>query len=212
MAEEHHLIGDPEELAALYVAGAMAQEESREFEKHLEAGCRRCAAVVKRFDCVVDELAPNIESVASGDRVRDLLMARIEKIREEDSPQEVSNPQVWKSWPADECAADLFVRRAPDRIWESTGIEGIEVQRLFNDSRENRMTALVRMAPGTSYPAHVHNGPEECYVLQGDLRVDDQVLCAGDYERRAPTSRHGIQSTKDGCLLLIVSSLSDEFI
>ena len=74
------------------------------------------------------------------------------------------------------------------------------------------MTMLVRMEAGSSYPQHIHDGPEECYVLQGDLRVGDEVLGRGDYQRAAPGSRHGIQSTENGCLLFIVSSLTDEII
>jgi anti-sigma factor ChrR (cupin superfamily) len=78
------------------------------------------------------------------------------------------------------------------------------------DSARDRMTCLVRMAAGTAYPRHIHAGPEECLVLEGELRVGDEMLRAGDYQRAAPGSHHPVQSTDRGCLLLIVSSLSDE--
>ena len=68
------------------------------------------------------------------------------------------------------------------------------------------------MAPGSSYPCHVHNGPEQCLVLEGDLLVEDDLLGPGDYQWAEVGSRHGIQSTKQGCLLLITSSMTDEFI
>jgi len=76
-----------------------------------------------------------------------------------------------------------------------------------------RDAMLVRMAPGTSYPRHVHAGPEECFVLEGDLAVGDGLrLVAGDYQRMESGSRHPDQSTEGGCLLLLISSLNDELV
>jgi quercetin dioxygenase-like cupin family protein len=69
---------------------------------------------------------------------------------------------------------------------------------------------LVRMAPGTSFPAHVHNGPEECFVLQGDLTIGPATMATGDYQYAPPGSSHPVQSTRGGCVLLLTSSLSDE--
>jgi anti-sigma factor ChrR (cupin superfamily) len=77
------------------------------------------------------------------------------------------------------------------------------------DAAADRFTALVRMAPGANYPAHRHGGPEECFVLEGDLRHEERVMRAGDYEWVAAGSHHGPQTTAEGCLVLIHSSLSD---
>jgi anti-sigma factor ChrR (cupin superfamily) len=68
------------------------------------------------------------------------------------------------------------------------------------------------MDAGSSYPRHVHNGAEECLVLEGDIRMGDAVLHAGDYQYAPPDTLHGVQSTEKGCLLLITSSLSDELV
>ena len=83
---------------------------------------------------------------------------------------------------------------------------------LFVDRERDYVTMLVRMAPGTSYPCHRHGGAEECYVLQGDLHVAGQVLHSGDHQRADDASEHGVQSTEEGCLLLIVSSQHDELL
>jgi anti-sigma factor ChrR (cupin superfamily) len=58
----------------------------------------------------------------------------------------------------------------------------------------------------------VHGGPEECYVLEGDLRVDDKTMGQGDYQFAPEGCEHSVQSTEGGCLLLISSSLSDRTI
>ncbi|HVQ34801.1 MAG TPA: cupin domain-containing protein [Candidatus Bathyarchaeia archaeon] len=99
--------------------------------------------------------------------------------------------------------------RAGEEPWRSTGVPGIEMRTLHVDRANNRATILARMAPGATYPAHVHGGPEECFVLEGDLWEGDRRMSAGDYERAPEGSRHEVQSTRGGCLLLLVSSLSD---
>jgi anti-sigma factor ChrR (cupin superfamily) len=101
------------------------------------------------------------------------------------------------------------LRRAEDAGWEDTAVPGVRLRVLSTDPAADRFTALIRMAPGTAYPAHRHAGPEECFVLEGDLRHESQVMRAGDYEWLPGGSDHGAQTTVDGCLLLIHSSLSD---
>jgi anti-sigma factor ChrR (cupin superfamily) len=122
------------------------------------------------------------------------------------------NPQVWRQWTPDRENRDLLIIRGDDGAWEETGVAGVRVRRLLVDPARNQFTALVRMDAGTSYPRHVHNGPEECLVLEGDIRMGDAVLHAGDYQYAPPDTLHGEQSTENGCLLLISSSLSDELV
>ena len=71
---------------------------------------------------------------------------------------------------------------------------------------------LVRMAPGASYLPHRHHDTEECFVLDGDLRLHDSVLHTGDYQRAEAGSVHGVQRTEGGCTLLIISSTQDELL
>jgi quercetin dioxygenase-like cupin family protein len=77
--------------------------------------------------------------------------------------------------------------------------------RLLNLDTERRVfTALVRMEPGSTYPEHDHDGPEECLVIEGELFVGDELLLkSGDYQYNPPGTRHAVQSTKTGCVILI---------
>jgi quercetin dioxygenase-like cupin family protein len=122
------------------------------------------------------------------------------------------NSQLWKRWPAGP-VAESWVLAAQDGSFEATDIEGIAVRRLFVDEEGDRVTMLVRMAPGTVYPAHRHGGAEECYVLAGDLAIGDELaLRSGDYQRMDAGSVHAVQATRGGCLLLIASSRHDELL
>jgi anti-sigma factor ChrR (cupin superfamily) len=123
--------------------------------------------------------------------------------------------QVWKSWTSTSSRsplADFTFVHSSAGDWQATAIDGIEARQLFVDPQQDRATFLVRMAPGAAYPAHVHAGPEECFVLEGDLEVGGLRMQAGDYQRAEPGSTHCVQSTEKGCLLLLVSSLRDELV
>jgi anti-sigma factor ChrR (cupin superfamily) len=86
--------------------------------------------------------------------------------------------------------------------------------RLFVDPVTTTITFLVRVAAGAVYPAHIHRGSEQLYVLDGDIVFDDHTLTTGDYEVRSPDSRHSSATTAPGedCLLLVISSGRDEFL
>lgn len=190
--------------AEAFVAGTLNEERHAAFATHL-GDCPLCRPEVDELEAVVAGLALAVPEAEPSDA----LWERVQT--------EVANEvQTWRGWAADDPTAGpmgLFLARGNERAWEPTGVVGIEAQRLFLDPAADRVTMLVRMAPGTSYPAHVHGGPEECYVLEGDLSVGDELeMRAGDYQRAEAGSTHPVQSTRGGCLLLLTSSLRDELV
>jgi anti-sigma factor ChrR (cupin superfamily) len=200
----------PAELAALHVSGAMTDEDRALFDRWLMEGRADLAAEVAGLRAAGEALAalvpPVIPPPALRDRVLELAAASPPH-RSSPAPE----PQVWRGWADDSAAASLFTLRADQGAWTETGVHGVQVRRLFVDRPNNRMTAMFRMAAGTSYPQHVHDGPEECYVLQGDLHVGEElVMRAGDYQRAESRSRHGRQWTEGGCTLLVSCALTDE--
>jgi len=192
--------GDSRERADLYASGAMTPEERRDFEARLAAGETDLLAEWAAVQKLIPELARLASPMAPDPATR------AEVLRRADS----SGPQVWRQWSTTNEFESLFTLRKDAGDWEPTGEPGVEVRRLFVDRPNNRMTAMFRMAPGSSYPSHTHDSAEECYVLAGDLHVADLVMTAGDYQRAPRGSEHGVQRTEGGCLLLVSSSLSDE--
>jgi anti-sigma factor ChrR (cupin superfamily) len=199
---------DAADLAAQYAAGAMTAEERSAFEALLASGHEQLLAEVRKLDEAVVALG-SASPVQPSAHVKESLLRQID-VQQREAARQSPRQQVWRRWSSDDVQA-LFTLRAGEGAWENTGVDGVQVRRLFVDKPNNRMTAMFRMAPGTSYPQHVHDGPEECYVLDGDLHVgDDLVMRAGDYQRATPGSHHDVQWTEGGCLLLVTSSLSDE--
>lgn len=202
---------DPAELAALYLSGAMSDPEREVFEQRLARGDEACARELDRLQDAAEALLQNVEPVAPPTAVRERLMRLIAP--QPTPPREHKGEQIWRDWDSEDASEPLFTLRADQGDWEETGVAGVQVRRLFVDRPANRMTAMFRMAAGADYPEHVHDGPEECYVLDGDLHVGDELIMRrGDYQRAMPGSEHGRQWTQDGCLLLVTCALTDEMV
>jgi anti-sigma factor ChrR (cupin superfamily) len=142
------------------------------------------------------------------------VLQRVRKGEPRAEPERARTTQIWKTWSSDARGAtpDFTFLAADTGGFEPTAVAGIEARKLFVDQENDRVTMLVRMQPGTAYPEHIHADIEECFVLSGDLSVGEQRMLAGDYQRAETGSRHAVQSTERGCLLLLVSSLSDELV
>jgi anti-sigma factor ChrR (cupin superfamily) len=180
-------LGEAErELVELYAVGGLDGEQSAALENHLR-GCPTCRREVDSLRAAADELVfapPAAEPPA--DLRRRLLRNLVPR------------------------GANLL--RSGEGSWTATGVEGVDLRLLFADEANDRQTILLRMAPGSTFPVHIHRGAEECLVLEGDVRDGDLEMTAGDYVRFEAGTQHGPLYTRAGNLLLIVSSLHDEIV
>jgi len=213
---EGHPIEESLELAALHTAGALPPEEARAFEEHA-LSCASCAAELAALRETAARLAmaaaKDAPEPAAGlkERVLDRIAAQGSAAPERTTASD-PDTQVWKRWSGEpgEGSEGFHILRAGEGPWEPTARPGVHVKPLSVDPARRYVTMLVRMDPGSSYPGHLHAGVEECFVLEGELRVGEEVLRRGDYQRAEEGSEHGVQWTEKGCLLLIVSSQDDE--
>jgi anti-sigma factor ChrR (cupin superfamily) len=97
----------------------------------------------------------------------------------------------------------------PEPRWEEVAV-GISCKLLSTDVEMDRVSMLVRLLRGASYPPHRHASVEELYLLEGELWIDDRKLCPGDYNRgERGTSDQRVWSST-GCMCLLITSRSDE--
>jgi putative transcriptional regulator len=195
---------DDRERAALHALGALDKDAAILFDAHLEI-CEACRAEVESHREAVAALGCSLDPVAPPDSLKTRLAEAVQAERE------AAAIQTWKRWTPSAHGEAMTIVRGED-TWESTGVEGVEVRRLFVDVPNDRLTMLVRMAAGIEYPAHRHGGVEECYVLAGDLYGPGWEMRAGDYQRLEGGSVHGVQGTREGCVLFIASSMNDELL
>ena len=92
--------------------------------------------------------------------------------------------------------------------WEELA-PGIFCKLLATDTEKDRVSMLVRLAPGAAYPPHDHAGLEELYLLHGELMIDEKKLYPGDYNRaEAGTGDQRVWS-ETGCTCLLITSTQD---
>lgn len=221
---------DPADLAALYAAGALEPLEQAEFEARLAVAdpdlTRELALVIP----AIDALAAAAPAVAPPAHLRAQILAAAAASATVNSDADEQafvaefftpddHPRTHD--PADRAAStaapqrgrvsaalsQVFVRRLADGPWRPTGLPGVWAKPLFKDRAADRCTLLVRCDPGAFIPHHDHQGIEELIVLQGDLKVGDHLLQAGDYIRTLPGQEHGDAVSPSGCLCLFFTSV-----
>jgi putative transcriptional regulator len=206
MSHHESLDDDARDRIAQHVVGTMSPEESRSFRQHLSE-CTTCRREIEAMSAVASALALAGPRPDLWSRLRERMRAGGARNPPSREPSLVArmlegNAAVGTGW-------DVTTIRANEGDWRPIGVPGIDVKLLSVDRENDRATLLARMAPGVSYPAHVHAGTEECFVIEGDLWEGDRRLGPGDYRRAVAGSRHEIQSTREGCTVLVVVSLDD---
>jgi quercetin dioxygenase-like cupin family protein len=99
-------------------------------------------------------------------------------------------------------------RQWSEPAWEQVA-PGIECKLLATDTERHRVSMLVRLAPGASYPAHTHAGIEELHLLDGELWIDERKLIPGDYNYGAPGASDERVWSESGCTCVLITSSKD---
>ena len=158
-------------------------------EAHI-ASCPDCRRELESLRPVVDRFVSWPTDVL---RPTTSLQARLaRRIAEETGKEPVLPPQ--QQWSEPE--------------WEQVA-PGIECKLLATDIERHRVSMLVRLAPGASYPAHTHAGVEELHLLDGELWIDEKKLVPGDYNYGAPGAGDERVWSERGCTCVIVTSTED---
>jgi len=155
------------EAASLYALRTLPLNEIPAFEAHL-AACSECRSEVQSLrsivECFVDWPTDVLRPPQS---LWDKLARRIAK-ETGDKPLLTPPPPATKS------------------EWEEAA-PGIFVKLLAANFEMSLVSMLVRLAPNTDYPPHVHAGIEELHLLHGELMVNDLKL--GHFDSRQNSLR-----------------------
>ena len=188
---------DPtEEQAALVAAGAATPEEMAAFEPLL-ADLTSLTGLAG-FGPVVNELAHAIPALNPPVAAKAKLFARL---------MDRSDPRAADRAAASGMAGFVF-RFGEDGEFAPTPYPGVWARMLHVDTARSQFSVILKMDPGSVYPSHAHDGPEECVVLDGEISVGNVRMRRGDYQRAEPGSDHIEQRTETGALLFITAPLS----
>jgi anti-sigma factor ChrR (cupin superfamily) len=177
------------EVACAYAARALSSDEVAAAEVHI-ASCPDCRRELESLRPVVDRLVCWPTDVL---RPTTSLQQRLAlRIAKETGKAPVPPPPPQWSEPE----------------WEQVA-PGIECKLLADDAERHRVSMLVRLAPGASYPPHSHAGVEELHLLDGELWINGRKLVPGDYNYGAPGALDESVWTETGCTCVLVTSSED---
>ncbi len=104
----------------------------------------------------------------------------------------------------------IHVLRNGSGKWRSTPYAGVSAKLLFLDKVSGLATSLLKIEPGAVFPSHHHTAEEQCYVIEGDIRLGELHLHKGDFTTATPGTTHGQLTSDGGCTCLLVASIHDE--
>jgi anti-sigma factor ChrR (cupin superfamily) len=178
---------DPES-AFLYALQALPPEEVAAVEAHI-AGCAECRREVESLRPVLGAFVDWPTDVL---RPPASLWERLARRVAAEAGQEPVVP------PSAHAEAE----------WQEAA-PGISFKLLATDIEKDRVSMLVRLAPGAAYPPHRHAGVEELYLLHGELMIDERKLYPGDFNRAEPGSADQRVWSETGCTCVLLTSARD---
>ena len=177
------------DLVHAYALGALPADEMRVVEAHLGA-CAECRDEVALLRPIVDGFFHEwpTDVLRPSSSLWERLVDRIDTNKS-------ASPKS-PSW------------RGLEPKWEEVA-SGIHCKIFSTDPDNDRVTMLVRLAPGAAYPAHRHAGVEVLHLLHGELWIDDTKLHPGDYNRREPGTSDQRVWSETGCTCVLITSAQD---
>lgn len=194
-----------QQLAALNALGALDADEAALFARLLsERSETRDEAA--RFDAISEALAQSLPGASQPPPpgLRDRILREVELKRKrahlESTLRGLAPPTR---------AGFAYLRDTAGGGWLPLPVPGASVKLLAYDPTTDYAVVLGKLEAGTHYPAHDHRRAEDIYMLQGDLHVGEEVIRTGDFHHAEAGSRHGVNWSEAGCILLAVLSKED---
>ena len=172
-----------------YALTALPASEAAAMAAHL-ATCAQCRHELEAINPTIDALAAWQGELLPSTQLWDRVVERI-AIASDERP-----------------ATSLAHARWIEPAWEEVA-QGIACKVLASDPQRDRVSMLVRLAPGIEYPPHEHAGVEELHLLDGELWIDDRKLYPGDYNRAEPGTSDARVWSETGCTCVLITSPSD---
>lgn len=95
----------------------------------------------------------------------------------------------------------MLVIKSAERDWKPTGYPGIDRSR-FRKNDSGGRSSVVRLAAGSRFPTHGHEGTEEVVVLAGTVRIGDAELPEGAYLFTEPGEEHDVVAVSDAVIFV----------
>jgi len=193
-----------QEQAALCALGLLPPEEQTQFVEEVRANTE-LRELLRSLQRTTDRvaLAGTTEVPPAG--LKQKVLRRIEEVRAAETAQ-----------PPAQFAAEVpglhFLAGNETTGWKQLPIAGAWIKLLSLEPRRGYAVLLGKLDAGARYPAHTNAGPEDFYILTGDLHVGDRVMGPGDFHHAEAGSFHTENYSVWGCTLLSVLTTDDPLV
>jgi anti-sigma factor ChrR (cupin superfamily) len=197
MISEHQ-----QESASLYALGALSPAERQAFEAELRDN-PELRSLVKELESTIAVAATATTTVPLPPELKDKVLQRVEEIA---AAEFASRPK-----PRSQVGL-MFMPGASEAGWKQLPVPGASIKLLSLERDRGYAVLMGKLEPGTRYPAHINAGPEDLYILTGDLVIGDRKLVAGDFHHADAGSHHEDNYSVEGCTLIAVLTTSDPLV
>jgi anti-sigma factor ChrR (cupin superfamily) len=188
--------------ASLYAAGALSPAEQQAFEAELSVN-PELQSLTRSLQSAISMFAAAAPPVPLPPDLLDKVLRRVE---------ETEAAKTASQAPPLSLLGLSFARAAGASGWKALPIPGASIKLLSLERERGYAVLLGKLEAGARYPAHLNAGPEDFYVLTGDLVIGSRKLVAGDFHHADAGSWHEENYSIQGCTLVAVLTTSDPLV
>ncbi len=192
-----------QEQASLYALGALPEAEARVFEAEMR-GNAALASLVRSLQDTADLVVLSAPAITPPPALRDKVLNRIAAL--------VAAKKTAATAPLAALAGLNFIEAAAGKDWKPLPVPGTFIKLLALERERGYAVLLGKLDAGARYPAHINAGPEDFFILTGDLVVGERKLVAGDFHHADGGSQHAENYSAGGCTLLAVLTTDDPLV
>ena len=193
-----------QEQASLYALGALSGDERQQFEAELRDDAE-LGALVRSLQGAVDRVALAGPATTPPPNLKTKVLDRIRA-----SSTRTADPRAQPGLPP---PAELrFLAGSEISGWKQLPVPGAWIKLLSFEPQRGYAVLLGKLDAGVRYPAHTNAGPEDFYVLTGDLHIGERALGPGDFHHADAGSFHVENHSVQGCTLLAVLTVDDPLV
>ena len=193
-----------QEQAALSALGTLDAQEQQRFAAEVRAN-PELRELLLSLQQALDRVTLAGPVVPPPPGLKAKVLARIQT-------QEATQEQANQTRTAAATMGLRFLARSETSGWKQLPVPGARIKLLSFEPSRGYAVLLGKLDPGVRYPAHTNAGPEDFYILSGDLQVGEQTLRAGDFHHADAGSVHGENYSVEGCTLLAVLTVDDPLV
>jgi len=195
-----------QEQAALFALGALSAEEQQRFVAQVQAD-PELRVFLASLQNTVDQMALAIPQATPPTALKNKLLLRLQT-----GTNPVARQPLAELSPARATPGLSFRLGAESSGWKQLPIAGAWIKLLSAQPDRGYAVLMGKLDPGVRYPAHINIGPEDFYILTGDLHVSDKTLGPGDFHHADAGSAHQENFSVAGCTLLAVLTMDDPLV